>query len=150
MTKIVARDIKEPKQSLVQLYPTYDVGPLDTENSPGEEVYPLGPYSRPMGVGYQGTGSQGYGYQGNCDVDLLEKETHIKHLSTNIVQHYAPVICIPSPYGARDSGDTVRIECRDLISDESQQVGNVPGLRFTPLYCLFNSSHLTTYTTLNQ
>ena len=82
MTKIVVRDFKQHKQSLVQLFPTYDVGPLDTENSPGEEVYPLGPYSRPRGVDYQGTDSQGYGYQDNCDEDLMEKETHIKHLST--------------------------------------------------------------------
>ena len=41
---------------------------------------------------------------------------------------YAPVICIPGPKGAGDTGDVAGLKCRNLTSDVSRQCRGCAGV----------------------
>ena len=42
--------------------------------------------------------------------------------------HNAPVICIPGPPGAGDTGDIAGLKCRNLTSDVSRQCRGCAGV----------------------
>ena len=49
---------------------------------------------------------------------------------TNGLSHsYAPVICIPGPLGAGDTGDIAGLKCRNLTSDVSRQCRGCAGVK---------------------
>ena len=62
-------------------------------------------------------------------VDVNGKRKAFAYVSIySVVLYNAPVICIPGPLGAGDTGDIAGLKCRNLTSDVSRQCRGCAGV----------------------
>ena len=60
-------------------------------------------------------------------LDLQHFCVYMQH-NCQLQPYYAPVICIPGPLGAGDTGDIAGLKCRNLTSDVSRQCRGCAGV----------------------